>query len=246
MTAEIATVIGVGVFIIAFMKGAFGGGFAIIGIPFLSLAMPPLEAGVVLAPLFVLMDVVALYYWRPKTWSRQDLVWLVPAQLIGIFAGYLFIEFVSERLIAIAIALVTLAFAAHWWLRGAKLGDTAISTRFAPLAGFASGVTTMVAHSGGPPLAVYLLRRNLGTSVYAGTTSIFFTVGNLLKLGPWLYVGQREHVFLEQFLVGAAFVPIGVIVGWIVHSKLNQKQLNEVLYVLLVVVSLKLLWSAAS
>jgi uncharacterized membrane protein YfcA len=41
MTAEAVIVIGLGVFIIAFMKGAFGGGFAVIGIPFLSLAMPP-------------------------------------------------------------------------------------------------------------------------------------------------------------------------------------------------------------
>jgi uncharacterized protein len=246
MTAEAIIVIGLGVFIIAFMKGAFGGGFAIIGIPFLSIAMPPLEAGVLLAPLFVLMDACALYYWRPKTWSGKDLIWLVPAQLGGIGAGYLFIELVSERSVAIAIALITLAFAGHWWLRRAELDDTPISTRFAPLAGFASGVTTMVAHSGGPPLAIYLLRRNLGKSLYAGTTSIFFTIGNALKLVPWLYVGRREQVSVEQFLVGAAFVPIGVIFGWVVHSKLNEKQLNQVLYTLLVIISLKLLWSALS
>ena len=40
-----------GTFLIAFMKGAFGGGFAIIGIPLLSLAMDPLTAGALLAPL---------------------------------------------------------------------------------------------------------------------------------------------------------------------------------------------------
>ena len=34
---------------IAFVKGAFGGGFALIGIPLMSLAMDPLTAGVVLA-----------------------------------------------------------------------------------------------------------------------------------------------------------------------------------------------------
>ena len=34
-----------GVFVIAFMKGSFGGGFAIIGIPLLALVMDPLTAG---------------------------------------------------------------------------------------------------------------------------------------------------------------------------------------------------------
>ncbi len=51
-----------GVFLIAFMKGAFGGGFAIIGIPLLSMVMDPLTAGALLAPLFVVMDLLALRY----------------------------------------------------------------------------------------------------------------------------------------------------------------------------------------
>jgi uncharacterized protein len=244
MSAELVIVIGLGVFIIAFMKGAFGGGFAVIGIPFLSLAMPPLEAGVLLAPLFILMDACALYYWRPKTWSGKDLVWLLPAQLIGIGAGYLFIEMVNERLVAIAIAMITLAFAAHWWLTRRGAEQIAVSTRLAPAAGFASGLTTMIAHSGGPPLAVYLLRRNLGTALYAGTTSIFFTVGNAVKLVPWLYVGQHEQVSVDRFLLGAAFVPVGVVLGWLAHSRLDQRQLTQLLYFLLVVVSLKMIWSA--
>jgi uncharacterized membrane protein YfcA len=67
-----------GVFLIAFMKGAFGGGFAIVGIPLLSLAMDPIAAGALLAPLFVVMDVTALRYWRPNTWSRVDLAMLLP------------------------------------------------------------------------------------------------------------------------------------------------------------------------
>jgi len=39
--------------LIAFMKGAFSGGIAIIGIPLLALVMHPLRAGALLAPLFV-------------------------------------------------------------------------------------------------------------------------------------------------------------------------------------------------
>jgi len=55
------------------------------------------------------------------------------------------------------------------------------STPKAIAAGLASGITTMVAHSGGPPLAMYLLPLGLGKEVYAGTTSLFFTVGNATK-----------------------------------------------------------------
>ena len=72
-----------GVFLIAFMKGAFGGGFAIISIPLLALVMDPLTAGALLAPLFVAMDLFALQYWRPSTWSKPDLKVLLPSTDIG-------------------------------------------------------------------------------------------------------------------------------------------------------------------
>lgn len=65
-----------GVFLICFMKGAFGGGFSIVGIPLLSIVMDPVTAGGLLAPLFIAMDLFALRYWKPSTWSRPDLVLL--------------------------------------------------------------------------------------------------------------------------------------------------------------------------
>ena len=73
-----------GVFLICFMKGAFGGGFSIVGIPLLSLVMDPVTAGGLLAPLFIAMDLFALRYWKPSTWSKPDLVRLVPGLVIGI------------------------------------------------------------------------------------------------------------------------------------------------------------------
>ncbi len=89
LTAATIVVAFAGVFLICFMKGAFGGGFAIVGIPLLSIVMDPVTAGGLLAPLFVAMDMFALRYWRPSTWSKPDLVLLLPGLVIGIGLGYL-------------------------------------------------------------------------------------------------------------------------------------------------------------
>ena len=67
-----------GVFLIAFMKGAFGGGAATVGIPLLALAMDPLTAGALLAPLLIAMDIFALRYFTPSTWSWPDVVRVMP------------------------------------------------------------------------------------------------------------------------------------------------------------------------
>ena len=102
------SVAALGVFLIAFMRGAFGGGFAIIGIPLLSLVMDPISAGALLAPLFIVMDVFAFRYWSPSTWSRPDVLRLVPAALVGIVLGFLLMRSIDVHLTAIIIALVTL------------------------------------------------------------------------------------------------------------------------------------------
>ena len=75
------------VFLIAFMRGAFGGGFAIVGIPLLSLVTDAVTAGALLAPLFVAMDVAAIRYWKPSTWSKPDLAVLVPSLLFHFRSG---------------------------------------------------------------------------------------------------------------------------------------------------------------
>ncbi len=43
-------------FVIAVGKGAFGGGLAMLGIPLLSLAVDPIDAAVVIAPLVGLLE----------------------------------------------------------------------------------------------------------------------------------------------------------------------------------------------
>jgi len=161
-----------GVFLICFMKGAFGGGFSIVGIPLLSIVMDPVTAGGLLAPLFIAMDLFALQYWKPSTWSKPDLKLLLPGLVTGIGFGYLVFRFLDHHAIAIVMAVTTLAFVGLWLISGGDVMVRPRSTSKAISAGIASGITTMVAHSGGPPLAMYLLPLGLTKEIYAGTTSL--------------------------------------------------------------------------
>jgi uncharacterized membrane protein YfcA len=230
-----------GVFLIAFMKGAFGGGFAIVGIPLLSLVMDPISAGALLAPLFIVMDVFAFRYWRPATWSRPDLVMLVPALVAGTAVGYSLLRRLDLHAIEIGVAVVTLGFAVLWLTGGAQVETRPRSLPKALGFGFAAGITTMVAHSGGPPLAMYLLPLGLPKAIYAGTTSTFFCVANALKAGPWIVLGGPSRALWTLTALCLPVVPLGVWVGWRLHARLDQLQLYRACYALLVVTALKLL-----
>ncbi|MCS6933279.1 MAG: sulfite exporter TauE/SafE family protein [Acetobacteraceae bacterium] len=235
-----------GVFLIAAMKGAFGGGFAILGIPLLALAMDPIAAGAMLAPLLLVMDGFALRRWRPATWSGPDLLALLPGLAAGVGLGTALVAVAPSRLVAVLMAGVTLSFAGHWfWQRRGGRPSPArgpVSRWRAFLAGTGSGVTTMLAHAGGPPLALYLLRRDLTPAVYAGTTSLFFTVANALKVGPWLLAAPPTP---ELWALMALCVPVcwaGVAAGVALHGRLPGERMFWWCRLLLVAVALKLLW----
>lgn len=236
MELTVATIVVafIGVFLICFMKGAFGGGFSIVGIPLLSMVMDPVTAGGLLAPLFIAMDLFAMRYWKPSTWSRPDLVLLVPGLLVGIGCGYFLFRALDHRVIAIVMAVVTLAFVGLWFAGGADVTIRPRSKPKAVTAGLASGVTTMVAHSGGPPLAMYLLPLGLSKELYAGTTSMFFTVGNIVKAGPWLLLARPTADMMALIAICLLAIPSGVWLGWRLHDALDQRQIYRACYGLLV------------
>jgi len=235
-----------GVFLICFMKGAFGGGFSIVGIPLLSIVMDPVTAGGLLAPLFIAMDLFALRYWKPATWSKPDLALLLPGLVIGIAVGYLLFRFLDHRAIAIMMAAITLIFVGLWLVAGAEVTTRPRSTPKAITAGLTSGITTMVAHSGGPPLAMYLLPLGLSKEIYAGTTSLFFTVGNATKAVPWLLLVRPTAGVWELMAICLFAIPTGVWLGWRLHGALDRRQTFSACYGLLVVTALKLLWDGVS
>jgi uncharacterized membrane protein YfcA len=246
LTAATVLVALAGVFLICFMKGAFGGGFSIVGIPLLSIVMDPVTAGGLLAPLFVAMDLFALRYWKPSTWSKPDLALLLPGLVIGIGFGYLLFRVLDHRAVAILMALITLIFVGLWLVASSQVTIRPRSPPKAVAAGLASGVTTMVAHSGGPPLAMYLLPLGLSKEVYAGTTSLFFTVGNATKAVPWLVLVKPSADVWMLMAVCLLAIPVGVWLGWRLHGRLDQRQIYRACYGLLVVTALKLLWDGVT
>jgi uncharacterized protein len=192
------------------------------------------------------MDMFALRYWKASTWSKPDLALLLPGLVTGIGTGYLLFRVLDHRAVAIVMAVVTLIFVGLWLFAGSEATVRPRSSPKAVAAGLASGVTTMVAHSGGPPLAMYLLPLGLSKEVYAGTTSLFFTVGNAMKAVPWLLL-VRPHGNVWILMTACLLaIPGGVWLGSRLHGRLDQQQIFRACYGLLVLTALKLLWDGVS
>jgi uncharacterized protein len=233
-------------FVMAAAKGAFGGGLAILGVPLLSLVMDPIEAAIAVAPLVLFMDLFAVRAFPPSTWSKPDLGWLSAGLLVGLFLGWVFFTRVDPRYVVLAIALTTLAFTLRWFLRARTAPPPPHGVEPARAVGLAtiSGFTTFIAHAGGPPVAMYLLGRNLDKAVYAGTTVAVFMLGNVIKVFPFIQLGLDRPLALAAALAFAPVAPLGIWVGKALHDRLDQNKLYVWCYALLLAAGLKLLWDA--
>ncbi|MCZ0735943.1 sulfite exporter TauE/SafE family protein [Phreatobacter sp. AB_2022a] len=232
-------------FLMGLGKGAFGGGLAILGIPLLALVMDPIEASIVTALLVAFMDIFAIGSFPRGAWSKPDLVWLLPGLAGGTFIGFLVFEHVDRRWLALIIALVTLAFTLRYFLKsGAGRPDLPVAPRLALAAGIGTGFTTYIAHAGGPPLAMYLLRRDITKTAYAATTVVVFMMGNLIKLPGFVYSGLDHPAVFGKALALAPVVPIGVFVGRHLNDRLSREKLYGLCYGLVGIAGAKLLVDA--
>lgn len=229
-------------------KGGFGGGLGIVAVPLLSLVISPTQAAAILLPILCLMDLLGLWAYRGK-WDWPELRLLLPASLIGIGTGALLFGWMSAAVVRLIVGTVALLFTAHYWYH--QLKNDGVSPGYLPRAagiigGATAGFTSFVAHSGGPPISMYLLRRPLDKTRFVATTVVFFAGVNYVKLVPYTWLGQFSTDNLVASLVLAPLAPLGIAIGFWLHKNVSDRLFFRVVYVLLFFVSLKLIGDGIS
>ena len=228
------------VILLGLAKGGFSG-LGIASTPLLALYLPPLEAAALILPLLIIQDMISVYVYR-RDWDAWNLKVMLPGALAGMALAWLLASHLSDALVRIIIGTIGLAFVANTWLRGSRIDPrpaTAISGVFW---GAVSGFTSFMTQGGGPPFQVHVLPQRLPKLTLVGTTTIFFTVVNLLKIGPYFAL---EQFTAKNFVTSVVLLPIAVLANfagiWLVR-KTPTGLFYNIAYVLLFIISLLLLW----
>jgi len=206
-------------------KGGFGGGLGVLAVPLMALVISPVQAAAILLPILCVMDLVALWKFRGK-WVWPELRVLLPASLIGILTGTLLFEYMSAAVVRLIVGVVLADYPRSFGLIGASV----------------AGFTSFVAHSGGPPISMYLLRRPLDRTDFAATSIVFFAVVNYVKLVPYTWLGQFDSNNLATSAALVFLAPIGVLIGVWLHKRISDRFFFAFVFVLLFVVGLKLVY----
>jgi len=233
----------VAVILLGLSKGGFLG-LGVMGLPLMSLSVPPLQAAAILVPTMIAQDVLTVWSYR-NTWSAWNLKIMIPSLAAGVALGALFAASLTAAHIRLAIGIIAGVFVLRHWLgqrfdRLAPRPNVATGVFFGALGGF----TTMLANAGGPAWQMHLLPQKLDKLSYVGTFAMLFAAGNLLKLPAYGALGQLTG---ENLAVGLALLPMAVIANyagiWLVR-RTPTELFFRIAYVLMFLISIELIRGA--
>jgi len=229
-------------------KGGFAG-VGMIATPLLALVVPPLEAAAILLPILICQDVISVWTYH-RAWSAWNLKVLLPGSVIGVGAAWLFAIYLPNAAIALTVGAIALVFVLYSWLGAglrAYLGRPPAQARrphaaMGILWGALSGFTSTLLQVGGPPFQIHMLPQRLEKFTLVGTTVIFFTILNWMKVIPYFALGQFSP---RNLVTSVVLLPLAVATNflgiWLVH-KTSTETFYRIAYVLMLLIAVALLW----
>ena len=227
--------------IVGISKSGFGGGLGVVAVPMMSIFMPPAQAAALLLPILCVMDLFAVWHYR-RMWDARNLRILLPAAMVGLLVGALTFRYLSEDHVRVLIGVIAVTFAANFFRPSHRITRTEANVVRGSFWGLISGFTSFGVHAGGPPASVYLLPQRLDKSVFVGTTVVFFTIVNFVKLVPYGLLGQLNGDNLLTSLLFSPLAPLGIWLGVVLHKRLNEQLFYTICYAFLFLTGLKLLY----
>lgn len=223
-------------------KGGFGSSFSMAAVPIMSLAVAPPQAAAIMLPLLCFMDLFGAWAYRGK-WDRKNIKILLPATVVGIALGTVAFRSLDVTMFRLLVGSIAVIFTLNYWFNWAQRERPPQPASWirGGFWGALSGFVSFIGHAGGPPVIVYLLPQRLEKTVYHATTVIFFLIGNYVKLIPYTLLGQLNPGNLTTSLVLAPVVPIAMITGIYLHTRVSAAVFYRICYAVLFVTGLKLL-----
>jgi len=232
-------------------KGGFAG-IGMISTPMLALVVPPLQGAAILLPILICQDAISVWTYR-RAFSAWNLKVLMPGSILGVAIAGVFASRVSNAAIELAVGAIGLAFVLYTWLTQWFWPDLARAKDkpyrppllLAVFWGSLSGFMSTLIQVGAPPYQIHILPQRLDKLTLVGTTVIFFAFINLMKVVPYLALGQFSP---KNLATSAALLPLAVAANffgiWLVR-KTPTEAFYRIAYVLMFLISVTLLWQGA-
>jgi uncharacterized membrane protein YfcA len=225
-------------------KGGFAG-IGMISTPLFALSVPPLHAAAILLPILLCQDVISVWVYR-RQWSAWNLKVLLPGAAVGVGAAWLFAAYVPNVYVEIAVGVTGVCFALYNWFGKVPAQPRRPTVMVGMFWGSLAGFTSTIIQVGAPPYQVHILPQRLDKFTLIGTTIIFFALVNVMKLVPYVALGQFSSRTLATSVVLLPFAIAANFFGLWLARRTPTELFYQITYLLMFFISLALIWQGSS
>jgi uncharacterized membrane protein YfcA len=242
-SAEVALTVAAILFAGFLLQSTIGFGSALVTMPLLGALLGVRTATAIVGILSVVSSLIITLVDRRHINLRQS--WqLTVASFIGVPVGLLLLQTVPNAIILKGLGAVLIAYGLFSLLSARlRLGDQRDYRWLAWPMGFAAGVLGGAYNTNGPPLVVFgVLNRWPPQQFRATLQSIFFTSGIIIAFGQWA-AGLWTTQALTLAALAVPALPFAILLGRWLNQRIPQAVFTRVLYVFLIVLGARLLFS---
>lgn len=235
-TALFFLLVAVVTLLIGLSKGGLGGTAGALATPLMVLVLPADEVIGLILPILMLADIfaVALHWGR---WNRRIILLLLPGSILGVTIGTVLITNAPTETLRTLLGFIVLIFALYKiferrilkWITYQGKGWHGL------VAGTITGFSSALAHTGGPPVSIYLLMQKVTPAVFIATSALFFFILNWIKVPYYFYADLFDFERLRQIAWILPLVPVGVWTGRWAVTKVDRRTFEQIIVGLLVI-----------
>jgi len=223
-------------FVIGLSKGGLGGAAGAMATPLMALVLPADKVIGLILPILMLADIfaVALHWGR---WNSKLILLLLPGAIVGVTIGTAFITNAPTETLRTLLGVIVLIFALYKIFENRILDYFTYQPRnwHGLVAGVITGFSSALAHTGGPPVSIYLLMQKVTPAVFIATSALFFFILNWIKVPYYAYAGLFDLVQLRRIAWVLPLVPLGVWTGRRLAYRINRQTFENIIVVLLLI-----------
>jgi uncharacterized membrane protein YfcA len=233
--------VGAALLLAAFVKGASGLGFPLIATPSIALLLDIRTAVTVLILPNLFMDSAqTIRDGIPYDVFRRFAALILPT-IIGVFLGTMALVrtplWILNFCLGVMVLLFVLASVLKFEFTISSRGEKILSPIFGFLSGFLNGLT----NAAGPTLAIYLYSLKLDKRTFVKSLATIFVVtkvSQLVAISTWNLFNWETITLSVQVLL---FTLAGFYAGIKAQDRVNQRNFNRGLLILLTVIGITLL-----
>jgi uncharacterized membrane protein YfcA len=214
---------------------------AALAVPSMSLFISPIAAAGLLLPVYIVSDIFALSAYR-RDFDKSVLKISIIGMTIGVVLGGLTAHIIIDWIVTALIGLISFLFALQQIFNQSR---DKISHKINNKRGYfwctVSGFTSFISHTGGPPWQIFVLPIGLKKSIFVGTSVIAFSYCNLIKLIPYIWLGQLNITSFKMSLLLMLPASLAVFAGVKIVKIIPEPLFFKIIVWALLLISIKLM-----